>query len=340
MKNYFYYKEKKHVTPVLDQEKNKLAKKKLDQILKTKKDLIPEHFLERWSEVALYNPGGNVENANAILINPEEGAYDLSNPLNELTGKEWVKFTCSWFIFNALQKDLKEEREISPNTQDHPATYSPTMIEDFVKFFTKKGENVLDPFCGIGSTLVACKRTGRIGYGIELNKKYYELSLKRTPEFKKNIFNENAENIKKLDLPKMAFSISSPPYWNVLNRSTKDFKTKRTKNGFDVNYSEHEEDLGNVENYEVFLERTAKIYFDIYDLLKDGGYLVVIVKNVKKEGTMYPLAWDLARILSKKYQLKDEKIWIQDKVGLAPYGYPAAWTSNILHHYCLIFQKK
>jgi len=340
MKNYFYLKDKKQVVPVPDGEKNKQAKKKLAEFLKTKKKLIPDYFLERWDEVALYNPGGDIDNANAILINPEDGAYDLSNPLNELTGKEWIKFSCSWFIFNALQKDLKEEREISPNTQDHPATYSPTMIEDFVKFFTKKGENVLDPFCGIGSTLVACKRTGRIGYGIELNKKYYELSLKRTPEFKKYIFNENAENIKKLNLPKMAFSISSPPYWNVLNRSTKDFKAKRTKNGFDVNYSEHVEDLGNVENYEVFLERVAKIYFDIYDLLKDGGYLVVIVKNVKKEGTMYPLAWDLARILSKKYQLKDEKLWIQDKVGLAPYGYPAAWASNILHHYCLIFQKK
>ncbi len=340
MKNYFYLKDKKQVVPVPDEKKNKQAKKKLAEFLKTKKNLIPDHFLERWDEVALYNPGGELDNANAILINPEDGAYDLSNPLNELTGKEWIKFSCSWFIFNALQKDLKEEREISSNTQDHPATYSPTMIEDFVKFFTKKGENVLDPFCGIGSTLVACKRTGRIGYGIELNKKYYDLSLKRTPEFKKSIFNENAENIKKLDLPKMAFSISSPPYWNVLNRSTKDFRTKRTKNGFDVNYSEHEEDLGNVDNYEVFLERVAKIYFDIYDLLKNGSYLVVIVKNVKKEGTMYPLAWDLARILSKKYVLKDEKIWIQDKVGLAPYGYPAAWASNILHHYCLIFQKK
>lgn len=326
--------------PVLNTEKNRQAKKKLDLIFKTQKELIPEYFLKRWSEVALYNPSGDIKKANAILIDPEDGAYDLSNPLNDMTGKNWVKFSCSWFIFNALQKDLKEEREISPNTQDHPATFSPTMIEEFIKFFTKKGEKVLDPFCGIGSTLVACKRTGRIGYGIELNKKYYELAVKRTPEFKKNIYNENAKNIKKLKLPKMAFSISSPPYWDVLNRSTKDFKTKRTKNGLDVNYSTNKEDLGNIDNYELFLEKLAEIYFDVFDLLKDGGYLTVIVKNIKKEGKMYPLAWDIARILSKKYVLKDEKLWIQDKVGLAPYGYPAAWASNILHHYCLIFQKK
>lgn len=110
MKNYFYYKDKKQVVPVLDQKKNEQAKKKLDQILKTKKELIPEHFIERWSEVALYNPGGDVEKANAILINPEDGAYDLSNPLNDMTGKEWVKFSCSWFIFNALHKDLETAR--------------------------------------------------------------------------------------------------------------------------------------------------------------------------------------------------------------------------------------
>lgn len=340
MKAHFYYKDKKQIAPVLDEKKNKQAKVKLAHLFKTKKKIIPDRFIEQWSEVALYNPGGDIEKANALLLDPMAGAYDLSNPLNEMTGKEWVKFSCSWFIFNALHKDLKEERDISPNTQDHPATFSPTMIEEFIKFFTKKGENVLDPFCGIGSTMVACKRTGRIGYGIELNKKYYNLSLKRTPGFKKNIFNANAADIKKLKLPRMAFSISSPPYWDMLNRSTKDFKKDRTKDGFDVNYSENKEDLGNIDNYDLFLEKLANIYFDIFDLLKDGGYLVVIVKNLKKEGKIYPLAWDLARLLSQKYTLKDEKLWIQDKVGLAPYGYPSAWASNILHHYCLIFQKK
>ncbi len=340
MKYYFYYKEGKNIVAAKDKERNAQAKRRLADLFKNKKDSIPDRFLNDWQNVALYNPSGYVKAAKAILINPEDGAYDFSNPINELTGREWVKFTCSWFIFNALHKDLKEEREVSPNSKEHPATFSPTMIEDFIKFFTKKGEAVLDPFSGIGSTLVACKRTGRIGYGIELNKKYCDISIKRTPGFKKNIFNDNAENIKNLKIPEIGFSISSPPYWNVLNRSTKDFKIKRTKNGLDQNYSTRTEDLGNIDDYELFLKRLAAIYFDVYELLKKKGYLVIIVKNVKKEGRMYPLAWDLAKILSEKYELKDEKIWIQDKIGLAPYGYPSAWASNILHHYCLIFQKK
>lgn len=339
MKNYFYFKDKKRVVPVSDPQKNKLAKDKLDKIFKNMKDKIPSIFLDRWSEVSLYNPKGDVESAKAILLDPENGAYDLSNPLNDLTGKEWIKFTCSWFIFNALHKDLKEERDISPNTEDHPATYSPTMIEEFIKFFTKKGQKVFDPFCGIGSTLVAAKRTGRIGYGAELNKKYFNLAVKRTPEFKKNLYNINVEKIKELNLPKMDFCISSPPYWNVLNRSTGDFHAKRKDKGLDLKYSSKDNDLGNIDDYDEFLERLCKIYIDIYDLMKKGGYVVIIVKNVKKGGVLYPLAWDLAKKLSNIYILKDEKIWIQDKIGLAPYGYPSAWTSNILHHYCLVLQK-
>jgi len=340
MKYYFYYKENKKVVPDENAENNKLAKVKLAKLFKDKNLKIPKRFLDNWKDVALYNPGGSVESAKALLLNPEEGAYDLGNPLNELTGKEWIKFTCSWFIFNALAKDLKEEKEVAPDSSDHPATYSPTMIEGFVNFFTKAGDIVFDPFMGIGSTAVACKRTGRIAYGVELNKKYYDVSIKRTPEFKKNIFNDSAENIRKLKIPEITFSISSPPYWDVLNRSTKDFKDKRDKKGLDHNYSDKETDLGNIEDYELFLKKTAQVYFDIFDILKNRGYLVVIVKNVKKDGKFYPLAWDLAKILSEKYELKDEKLWIQDKVGLAPYGYPSAWTSNILHHYCLIFQKK
>ena len=84
-------------------------------------------------------------------------------------------------------------------------------MENFIKFFTKEGMTVLDPFAGIGSTLVGCKRTGRIGYGIELNKKYFNSILKRVPEFKSNIINGDSRNVKTyFKNKKFDLCISSP----------------------------------------------------------------------------------------------------------------------------------
>jgi DNA modification methylase len=340
LRSYFYMKANRQIVPVENTSDQILARDRIMEILADENIHIPVRFREASDKLALYNPKGILEKANALLIEGDDGAYDLGNRLNDLNGKEWTKFTCSWYIFNALKSDLKEEREFLAETEDHPATYSPTMIENFIEFFTKEGMTILDPFAGIGSTLVAARRTNRIGYGIELNKKYFEITRARLPEFRDNIFNQSCEEIPSLYLPEIDFCISSPPYWDVLNRSTKDFKTTRSKKGLDSTYSDKEDDLGNIENYEEFVSRLCKIYENIYQKLANGAYVVIILKNVKKEGVLYPLAWDVAKKLSELYVLKDEKIWIQDKIGLAPYGYPYSWVSNILHHYCLILQKK
>ena len=214
------------------------------------------------------------------------------------------------------------------------------MMADFISFFTKEGDLVLDPFSGIGSTLVGCDRTGRKGVGIELNKKYCEISQLRTKQLVINGTSEDAgQLLKKNKISNIKFSISSPPYWNILQRSTANFKTKRSSKDLDIQYSDKQIDIGNIDSYDEFVERLASIYFQIYDYLAPDSYLVVIVKNIKKGGVNYPLAWDLGKKLSELYTLKDEKIWCQDKVGLAPFGYPYAYTSNIVHHYCLIFKK-
>lgn len=338
----FYYKNKaKKIVPSDDEKENEAAKKILTQIKKEHFETLPREFLERWEEVKLYSPKRNISTANQILIRTEDGAYSLKNKLNHLTGKKWTIFTCSWFIFNALQSDLAEEKAISRDSENHPATFSPTMTQEFVEFFTKEGGLVLDPFAGIGSSLVACQRSGRFGYGVELKTEYYNTMLKRVPEFSENIVNGDSSEISNYFRPNMFdFSISSPPYWDVLNRSTKDFKKDRDARGLDSSYSDDRRDVGNIDDYENFLDKVSSIYLDIYDLLKPNAYIVVIVKNVKKEGKFYPLAWDLGKRLSEKYELKDERIWIQDKVALAPYGYPYSWTANILHHYCLIFRKE
>jgi hypothetical protein len=62
--------------------------------------------------------------------------------------------------------------------------------------------------------------------------------------------------------------------------------------------------LGNIADYDLFW-RNWRIYTDIFDLLKDRGYLVVIVKNIKKE-VKYPL-WDSTTSLEEMHA-QDEKL--------------------------------
>jgi len=299
-------------------------------IMKNKKTQVKNDVLQLDLFVDESETESNENQGNGTQVHP-------NNTLNDLNGKEWILFTKSWFLFNALPSDLKEEREVTQKTEDHPATFSPTMISDFIRFFTKPGQTVLDPFVGIGSTLVACDRANRKGIGIELNPKYAEIAMMRT---KQRVIIGDACKIDEMELPTIDYSITSPPYWDVLNRSTKDFRKNRTANGYDVKYSEEGSDIGNIEDYEAFLLVLVDIYKKIYNVLRDKAYITIIVKNIKKGGKLYPLAWDLARCLGDIYTLKDERIWIQDKIRLAPYGYPRAWASNILHHYCLVFRKE
>ena len=344
---YFYKKERREIIPVKDNRLNEKAKLELERIKKSKDfKKIPSLYRKNWQSVSLFHTKGDIEKANYILINPKNGAYSLKNKLNDLTGKEWTRFVKSWFVFDGLSSDINEEKTITKahglNSEEHPATFSPTMIEDFVKFFTKENQIVIDPFVGIGTTLVACDRLKRKGIGIDLNKKYVDISKARTNQL---VINGNSLEIDHLlkshGIKKINFSISSPPYWDILNRSTGSFRKNREKNSLDIQYSDNKNlDLGNVHDYNDFIDNASLVYKKLFDFMDDMAYLVIIVKNIKKEGTCYPLAWDLARRLGQLYVLKDEKIWCQDKIGLAPFGYPYSWTSNIVHHYCLIFRKE
>ena len=117
-------------------------------------------------------------------------------------------------------------------------------------------------------------------------------------------------------------------------------KKRRASSELDVFYSDDPKDVGNIHDYEMFLEKLISIYIGLKPLLKEKAYLTIIVKNIKKGGKIYPLAWDLARELSKIYTLKDEKIWCQDNQPLAPFGLGSAWVSNTFHHYCLQFRNE
>lgn len=268
----------------------------------------------------------------------------MKNKLNNLTNKEWLKFQKSWFIHNPPPR--------KKGVLVHPAKFPETMAQEFIEFFTKEGGTVLDPMAGTGSTLVAALRAGRNSYGIELNPKYAKIAKQIIDEerkvlgtsienLKSEIINGDAAQITNYQLPKFDYVLTSPPYWDMLRaRGAETQKKRRSSGELDVHYSDDPNDMGNISDYEEFLSRLVSIYEGLKPLLHEKAYLTVIVKNVKKGGKIYPLAWDLGRELGKVYTLKDEKIWVQDNQRLSPFGLGSAWVSNTFHHYCLQFRNE
>jgi hypothetical protein len=85
----------------------------------------------------------------------------------------------------------------------------------------------------------------------------------------------------------------------------------------------------------------GKIIEGLSPLLSDRAYLVIVVQNMRDvDGSLKPIAWDLARRLSEDYDLRQEMIWCQDNKKLGCWGYPTTYVSNVHHHYCLILQNK
>ena len=266
------------------------------------------------------------------------------NKLNDLDPKRWLKFQKSWFIHNPPPR--------KKGVLVHPAKFPETLAQEFIEFFTKRGETVLDPMAGTGSTLVAALRAGRNSYGVELNPKYAEIAKQiieeeraalgeAVSELHSEIIGGDAAQVATYPVPPVNYVLTSPPYWDMLRvKGAETQKKRRAASELDVHYSDDPNDLGNIHDYEEFLEKLVNIYRGLKPLLCEKAYLTIIVKNVKKGGKMYPLAWDIARELGKTYTLKDEKLWMQDNQRLAPFGLGSAWVSNTFHHYCLQFRNE
>jgi DNA modification methylase len=277
------------------------------------------------------------------------------NKLNDLTTRDWLIFQKSWFVHNPPPRLRGVLR--------HPAKFPETMIEEFIRFFTKAGQVVLDPMAGTGSTVIAAARAGRVGIGVELQEQYAQIAREwlaeelcragactppavpqagaEAPALQSRIITGDALKLGRLKLPSVDYCITSPPYWDMLRRQGFETQARRAQaDDLDMYYSDDAADLGNIADYDDFLRLLLRVYRQVARVLRPRAYLTVIVKNVKKGGTIYPLAWDLGRGIGRFLTLKDEKIWCQDNQKLAPYGMGNAWVSNTMHHYCLNFRKE
>jgi tRNA G10 N-methylase Trm11 len=204
----------------------------------------------------------------------------------------------------------KKEFDLPKEFQNDDIRFPESFARYFIQEFTKAGEIVFDPFAGYGTALRVAESLGRVGYGTELDERKvtYARTTLRNPE---NLLFEDALKTSELNIPNFDFSITSPLYMQRGDENP--FKTKTVKGSA----------------YEQYLCDMEAVYVGVKDKLKDGGKVVIEVANLKREGVVTTLAWDIAEAVSRVLTFEGEVV-INWEGGYG-YGYN--------HSYALIFHK-
>jgi len=259
------------------------------------------------------------------VVDPERRA-------NQLAGKDWLKNSIS--VWHDIAK-TKEEKALK-----HPAAFPEMMVARLIaSFLNRKDAVILDPFLGSGSTLAAAAKHGHKGVGFEIYDEFLLKAAARLAPFKKQckIVNDSSFHITKhLTENSVDMVVTSPPYWNILNRNrTADYKDIRT-------YGTANSDLGNIDDYHVFLDQLIEVMRGVYAVLKPRSYCVVNVMDIRVKDRLYPFHSDLyTRMETLGFQLDDIIIWDRrsEYNNLRPLGYPYKFRLNRVHEYLLIFYK-
>jgi DNA modification methylase len=259
-----------------------------------------------------------------------------SSKTSNLDGKTWTKYSISiWDVVKTPEE----------NKLKHPAMFPKELCNRLIKIYTKKGDVVLDPLMGSGSTIISARDLERKGIGIDINPEFIKLVQTRLSQQKlveldvenPDLICDDAINILNYVKPESVdLVISSPPYWNIHTRKrTADYKESRP-------YSELERDLGNIENYNQFMENLGKIFEKVHVVLKNDKKCIIIIMDIRQGSEFFPFHISICDMMKKVgFKLDDIIIWDRRKEynSLRPLGFPYVFIVNKVHEYILIFRK-
>lgn len=269
---------------------------------------------------------------------------------NGMTAREWTLSSRS--VWN----DVSSAR--NPKQLLHGATYPLKLCDRVICMYSKKGDIVLDPFLGTGTTVISAMNNERFGIGIELSDQFFDIS-KQSIEDSVNLLNKPtyklfhgdcSEEIKKLEDNSVQLTLTSPPYANLIH-IVMDDRINRHKHSAFVEennattkvYSDKENDLGNMDlgQYKV---KVTEIMKEIFKKTRPGGYNVWVVKDYRDIKHNIPYI-DLHTIIAEcgsaaGFVYHDLIIWDQnDQRALVLLGYPTVFYVNQNHSYLVVMRK-
>jgi len=227
------------------------------------------------------------------------------NTLNDMSGDRFLYFTKSVLSTSYPSVYSHELRK------KHGANKPPQLMALLIEFFTKTGMSVLDPFAGVGGTLIGASIAtpgSRRCIGIEINLQWteiYKRVLKENPDLlPQNMIQGDCievmdhllahESILDIDGREISiaekdtvfdFIVMDPPYnihleQTMSGKGGKHYAEKYANRRSDYNMrSDNECDLANLATYDGYLDAMSEVFQRCYRLLRPGRYMAIIVRN-------------------------------------------------------------
>lgn len=114
------------------------------------------------------------------FVKSKEYTYNkIPSNVVKKTGGMGTKNGCKYRALSNVWSDISPIVPWSPERVKHPTQKPVALMERCINIWTNKGDIVLDPFMGSGSTGVACNNLSRKFIGIEINRDYYSIAKER-----------------------------------------------------------------------------------------------------------------------------------------------------------------
>lgn len=290
------------------------------------------------------------------FLEPFKREKQKAATFNGMDAKEWVMNSSSvWRGLSSPRTDIEKL---------HGATFPAALVEKIIKIYSKKGDLILDPFMGVGTSGIVADKLERLFIGVELKKEFYDISCNRIPlrldkggsPTNRILLNGDCiEEVRNLaysrertpDLfdNKIQLSVTSPPYADLIHKveQSKARPTGKLKDNHTKVYSDDPRDLGNME-INSFTAKINDLMESLYKVHKEESYSVWVVKDYRDMRQNIPYV-DLHSVIAESgkragFQYHDLIVWDQsENKKLMVLGYPSRFYANILHSFIVVLKK-
>ena len=268
-----------------------------------------------------------------------------SGHLSCIEAREWMKNQIGVWTFQYEPRDIRDKTV-------HPAVFPISMAKRVIEQFTHKGELVLDPFVGSGTTLLAAQDLDRNAVGFDLKQEYIDLANSRIANKPDDCHCDqfavcdDARNISsRLEAGTVKLAFTSPPYANILNRERKNKSRRGDKRdngqlGKIEQYSQDPRDLGTLaaDDFEAAIRDVFASMLPVFD---PKAHILINITDAWIDGKRVPLHMNIVNAMrAAGYEFRNTIIWdrrnLVNQIGI--FGWPSSYiTMGTTFEYILDF---